>query len=350
MKKINIITRAWLVLGFVAVMVAPFTQTAIAAGTITTASDTMSTVAPSVGANHEIKFGSPTGIAAGQTVTYTFPAGFVMGSVAFGDIDFATGNSNVCSSATYTEQTLAATASGTTWGAAVSGQVLTITSGSGTSAAGNCIRLRVGTNAVTGATGVNQITNPTAGSYAITIGGTFTDSGTITVNIVANTVTVSSTVGQTMSFSLGATSLALGVLSSSAAVTGSHTFTVATNAGSGMATTVTGTTLTSGANTIAACSTGCTSTPGTPQFGINLVANTTPVVGANVTGTAPVASAATGYSTANNFRFVSGETIASSATAINSSVFTVSYLTNIAGSTAAGSYTTTLTYTATATF
>ena len=119
MKKINIITRAWLVLGFVAVMVAPFTQTAIAAGTITTASDTMSTVAPSVGANHEIKFGSPTGIAAGQTVTYTFPAGFVMGSVAFGDIDFATGNSNVCSSATYTEQTLAATASGTTWGAAV---------------------------------------------------------------------------------------------------------------------------------------------------------------------------------------------------------------------------------------
>ncbi len=332
-----------------AILIGPFAQVAYAAA-ITTASDTMSTIAPSVVANHTILFGSPTGIAAGNTVTYTFPAGFTMGSVAFGDIDFATGSTSTCSSATYTEQTLAATASGATWGAAVSGQVLTITSGTGTSAAGNCIRLKVGTNATNQSTGVNQITNPTAASYGITIAGTFGDTGTITVNIVANTVSVSSTVAQSISFSLGASSLALGTLSSAAAVSGSHTFTVATNAASGMVTTVTGTTLTSGANTIAACASGCTSTVGTAQFGINLVANTTPSVGAAVSGSAPIGVAAANYNTANTFRLVSGDTIASSAAGINSSVFTVSYLANIAGATAAGSYTTILTYTATATF
>ncbi|MEK7471256.1 MAG: hypothetical protein AAB623_01240 [Patescibacteria group bacterium] len=346
MKKINIITSLGLIIAMFMILVGPFAQTAYAA-TITTASDTLSTVAPSVVANHTILFGSPTGIAGGGTVTITFPAGFNMGTVAFGDIDFATGSTSTCSSATYTEQTLAATAATTTWGAAVSGQVLTITSGTGTSTAGNCLRLKIGTN-TTG--GTNQITNPTAASYGITIGGTFGDTGTITVNIVANTVSVSGTVGQSISFSLGATSLALGTLSSSAVVSGSHTFTVATNAASGMAVTVTGTTLTSGSNTIAACATGCTSTAGTAQFGINLVANTTPAVGAAASGSAPIGVAATGYATANNFRFVTGETIASSTAGINSSVFTVAYITNIAGATAAGSYTTTLTYTATATF
>ena len=159
---------------------------------------------------------------------------------------------------------------------------------------------------------------------------------------------------QSLTFSLGANSLALGTLSSTAVTTGSHTFNVATNAAGGMATTVSGVTLTSTGGTIDACATNCTNAGttgiGTEQFGINLVANTSPTVGAAATGTPPIGSAATNYNTANSFRFVSGETIASSAGAINDTTFTVSYIANISGPTEAGSYNATLTYVATATF
>ncbi len=349
MKKINTITSLGLIAVMFSLLMGPFAQIAYAAA-ITTASDTLSTIAPSVVANHEILFGSPTGIAAAGTVIYTFSAGFVMGSVALGDIDFATGSTATCSSATYTEQTLAAAPSGATWGATVVGSVITITSGTGTSAATNCIRLRVGTNAVTGGAGVNRITNPVASSPTVTLGGTFGDTGTITVNIVANTVSVSSSVAQSISFSLGASSLALGTLSSSAVVSGSHTIIVATNAASGMVVTYSGVTLTSGANTITAMSTAAASSIGTKQFGINSKLTTTPAVGAECTGTAPIAAAATGYSAVNSYKFLTGDTIISSAAGINSTTCTISYITNIAGSTEAGSYTTTLTYTATATF
>lgn len=93
---------------------------------------------------------------------------------------------------------------------------------------------------------------------------------------------------QSLTFSLGANSLNLGTLSTAAAVTGSHTMNVSTNATNGMSVTVSGSTLTFGANTITACGAGCTSSAGTKQFGINLVANTSPAVGANPAGAAPI--------------------------------------------------------------
>ena len=97
-------------------------------------------------------------------------------------------------------------------------------------------------------------------------------------------------------------------------------------------------------------STAAASSIGTEQFGINSKSNTTPTVGAACTGTAPIAAAATGYAVADNFKFLTGDTIINSAAGINSTTCTISYITNIAGATEAGSYTTTLTYTATATF
>ncbi len=61
-------------------------------------------------------------------------------------------------------------------------------------------------------------------------------------------------------------------------------------------------------------------------------------------------TAATGYSTSNNFKFVTGDTVASATGPTNSNTYTVSYIANIDGSTAAGSYSTVLTYIATANF
>lgn len=335
-------------------LVWPFPRLPVAnALALTSLSDTLSTLKASTLANHEIKFVTPTsgGVAAGETITYTFSAGFVMGSQALVDWDFASGDTNNCSTATFTEKTLAATPSGATWGAAVAGQVVTITSGTDTIAADKCIRLKVGANASTGGAGTIRITNPTASSPTVTIGGTFGDTGTITVNIIADdAVALTSSVSQSISFSLSANSLNLGTLSSSTASSGSHTLTVATNAISGMVVSIAGATLTSGGNTITACASGCTSTTNSEQFGINLKDNATPNVGAEATGTAPIGAAATGYATVDSFRFVTGETIASSAGGINSTVFTVSYLANIAGATEYGTYTATLTYTATGSF
>ncbi|MBT9169470.1 MAG: hypothetical protein DDT19_02830 [Syntrophomonadaceae bacterium] len=156
---------------------------------------------------------------------------------------------------------------------------------------------------------------------------------------------------QTITFSFPAgNTVALGTLSPTAVRTGSHTILVGTNATSGVAVTYSGRTLTSGVHTITALSAGGTSTVGTEQFGINAVANTIPAVGAACSGTAPIAAAATGYATANNFRFVSGETIISSTGPINNTTCTISYIANITAVTEAGSYSTALTYVATATF
>lgn len=162
--------------------------------------------------------------------------------------------------------------------------------------------------------------------------------------------TAAGAAAQTLTFSLGATSLALGTLSASAVTSGSHTITVGTNATNGVVVTYSGATLTSGANTITAMSTAAASSVGTEQFGINAKDNATPNVGLECSGTPPIAAAATGYSTADSFKFVTGETVVSSAGSINDTTCTISYIANITAATEAGSYSATLTYVATGNF
>ncbi len=88
------------------------------------------------------------------------------------------------------------------------------------------------------------------------------------------------------------------------------------------------------------------STAGTEQFGINLVANTSPVsFGAN-----PVAqpdgdtsftngAASAGYNTTNQYKYVVGDTIANAPSGKGRTNFTVAYLANISSITEAGLYT-----------
>ncbi len=158
---------------------------------------------------------------------------------------------------------------------------------------------------------------------------------------------------QTLTFSILDTTINLGTLSSSAVATDSNTMVVATNATHGFTLTATGNnaTLTSGANTITAIgATAAASALGTEQFGINLVANTTPSVGANPSGTSPLGSAANQYNTADLFAWNSGDTVATSTSAIGSTTFTASYLANITSATESGTYTLTITYAATGNF
>jgi len=122
-----------------------------------------------------------------------------------------------------------------------------------------------------------------------------------------------------------------------------------TNAANGYTITVSGTTLSSGINTIPGLAAQTASTIGTSQFGLNLRANTTPPVGANPTGGGTGTYTGT-YGTADLYRFVSGDGVASAGVPTNANTFTSSYIVNIGGAQAAGVYTATMTYICTASF
>lgn len=142
--------------------------------------------------------------------------------------------------------------------------------------------------------------------------------------------------------------LDFGVLSSAGASAVSNSLQVFSNSHSGYILKIYGQTLTSGANTIDAIGAAAqASGPGTEQFGVNLVANTVPAIGA-----APVLRHAvldSDYGTANQFAFTDADTVAT-ATKPSRDSFTVSYIANIAGGTAAGLYQTVVTFTLTSNF
>ncbi|MFH1430059.1 MAG: hypothetical protein ABIG71_00875 [Candidatus Uhrbacteria bacterium] len=333
------------------------------AAALTNLADYMSTLKASTVANHEIYFVTPTGVeSSSDTIAITFGAGFNMGSVAFGDVDLdVTTSTNECSDASYgTAKTLAATVGVDEWALIPNGQVLALVAPTnattGEIAAGVCVRVLIGTNASGGS---NQITNSTAGNITITFGGVFGDSGTIAINIIADdSVTITGTVSSSITFTISDNTIGFGTLSASAATwaTGdtngsasdvaAHTMTIATNATSGYAIQYYGATLTSGSNTVtvASITDDADGTQGSEAFGL----------GFSTDGNATIA---TGYDhnatpTSRDWAFT-----ASTATdAVNESVPTATetisafYLANIATTTEAGSYTTVLTYTATANF
>lgn len=149
-----------------------------------------------------------------------------------------------------------------------------------------------------------------------------------------------------LTLSLSSASLDFGTLSTTAVKTVSHTITVDSNSFYGLSVTVSGSTLTcsacGGTNTITGIGgSAASSIPGTSQFGLNVIYNS---------GASPRASAASPYNTADQYAFQSGNQIISATGNINSTVFTINYIANISGSETAGSYTTNLTYTATANF
>lgn len=345
---ISKVTGFGLVVALLALLVLPFSQTVLAAGSISTASDAMSSQKVSQYSNHDIQFTTPTGVASGQTIIITFPADFVASTTLdYTDVDVLDDTVQV---------TLAGTASEATWGAArTSDTVITLTNGITVVAAGSVIRIKIGTNTTNQSVGVRQIKNPTTnGNKVIAISGTFTDTGSITVPILTDDqIAVTATVDQSLTFSISDNSIGFGTLSASAArfATGdtlgsttendAHTLVVGTNAGSGYTMSLSGTTLTSGSFTIATSSTNAAVVTGTEQFGIRMTATD-----GSGTVSAPYA-AGTGYAFDSvNFP----DQIASATAATANTTYGVRYVANIASNTEAGSYTSTLTYTASANF
>ncbi len=165
--------------------------------------------------------------------------------------------------------------------------------------------------------------------------------------------TAASSGAQTLTFSISTNSIGFGALSTavprfanttggSATEVEANTLSASTNASGGYIITVQGATLTSGGNTITAIgSTNTASAPGTEQFGLRATVT-------SGTGTVTAPYAAAGFAYAATASAVSQ--IASGAGDGASTIYSARYIANIAGSTEAGSYAATLTYTATATF
>lgn len=144
--------------------------------------------------------------------------------------------------------------------------------------------------------------------------------------------------------SVDTTPIALGVLSTTATGAGSTTFSVRAYLASGYVVTISGNTPSnaSGGHQLAAMASAAASQVGTEQFGINLVANTVPAVGANPVqlpdNTFAFGIAAAGYNTANNFKYASHDTIARSLSSSGTTNYTMSVIENISTGTPAGQY------------
>lgn len=146
--------------------------------------------------------------------------------------------------------------------------------------------------------------------------------------------------------------LNLGTLSTSSAATATATFYVRAWDSSGYSVMTASPPPTNGTYTMASPSTPTTFTPGTEQFGMNLVADTSPT---SLTTDSPVSAnpvqttsyccniaygAAYGnYTTTNKYAYNNGDIIAQSTQATSSTIYTISYVVNVASNTPGGAYT-----------
>jgi hypothetical protein len=126
-------------------------------------------------------------------------------------------------------------------------------------------------------------------------------------------------------------------------------FGVATNAIGGYVVTISGNTMTAGNESIAALGAPTINIPGVPQFGLNLRANTNPPNGQDVFGDG-FGVVAADYNTPDQFKYVSGDIVASAVTATTFNTFTATYIVNVPPDQPSGIYNTTVTYICTAAF
>lgn len=142
----------------------------------------------------------------------------------------------------------------------------------------------------------------------------------------------------------------LGQLSADSTLATQSQMAVGTNATGGFAITAVGTPLAAGTSVIDSPAEPTESKPGANQFGINLVANTAPFIGSDPVGTWANAIPSPGYSTADHYKFVSGDVVAYSPNVSLMKKFTVSYILNSHKDVRPGVYSTTITYIASGRF
>lgn len=147
----------------------------------------------------------------------------------------------------------------------------------------------------------------------------------------------------------------LGYLSTSSATTANANFSVKSYLASGYAVQTVGSPPTYSGHQLAPLTSGGSSAVGTEQFGMNLVANTSPTTfGADPqqlpSPTFSFGAPAAGYGTANSYKYNDGDVIANSNSSSGTTCYAASYIFNISGVTPAGEYHFVQSIVATATF
>lgn len=155
-----------------------------------------------------------------------------------------------------------------------------------------------------------------------------------------------------LSFIITSPSPTFGSFSPNSGTVSTATFSVLNYTSYGYTVQITGTAPTNGSHVITPLATQTASTTGTEQFGINLVANTSPSsVGANPdNGQFGFGTVNANYGTSNQYRFVSGDTIASAPKSSGQTNYTISYLVNVSPITPGGVYTSNQTLIVTGTY
>jgi hypothetical protein len=144
-----------------------------------------------------------------------------------------------------------------------------------------------------------------------------------------------------LSFKMISTDVNFGSFTANSSATTTASFSVSNYTSYGYVVQITGEPPTNGTHVIDAMSTTGSPITGIDQFGINMVANTSPrSFGANPNqGLFGFGTATSNYNTSNQFRYVSGETIASAPKSSGVTTYTISYLVNVASLTPGGKYT-----------
>lgn len=137
-------------------------------------------------------------------------------------------------------------------------------------------------------------------------------------------------------------SLDFGAFSTSVTSTATATFSVLNYTAYGYSVQIVGDPPSTGSHTLNAMSSNGSASPGTEQFGINLVDNATPDIGANPVqvpdNTFSFGEAAANYDTADSFRYVDGESIAKSDESSGQTDYTISYIVDTSNNTPGGTY------------
>ncbi len=143
-----------------------------------------------------------------------------------------------------------------------------------------------------------------------------------------------------LSFVLNSPTITFPPFSASAASVTTASFSIFNYTSFGYVVQVAGTSPTNGTHTIPAMTSTGPSQIGVEQFGLNMVANTSPSnIGSNPdNGGFGFGESAPNYATPNQFRFVNGETIALAPKSSGVTTYTITYLVNVAGLTQGGQY------------
>ncbi len=322
--------------------------------------------------------GSKPGVAANNKFTFTVPS---VGNQNLGSIKF-----EYCTTASLTSCTAPAglNAAGATFGNETGSSVTGFSMGNGGTAPAPTTNTVVLTRTAASVTAgsqiivqINNVVNPSAANttfyvrittYSNANGSTGpVDAGTVTAS-TANQIDFSGVMPETLVFCTGITVTAdcqtvttgtvtfTDLFSPTATVFATSEMAASTNAGQGYVITVSGQTLHSSGNFIDAMgATAATPTVGTNEFGLNLMDNATPDVGAPMTpvlGGDYTGSPSANYNTADSFAFDDTQptTVAASTGPSAAQKYTASYIVDVAGNLPPGTYTTTLTYICTPTY